>query len=78
MILEKENKEIIERLDRLFTVTSLLATKDLTITEKIVFYDKCGLRPKEIAERIGTTQNVVNVTLSKYRKSGVKNARKRK
>ena len=42
---------------------SLESSKD-----KILFLDKAGLRPKLIAEIVGTTPNHVNVTLSKKRK----------
>jgi DNA-directed RNA polymerase specialized sigma24 family protein len=65
---EQQFNEITERLDKLIRIVALLGTKDLTSTEKIYLLNQAGLAPKEIAEIVGTTQNVVNVRLSERRK----------
>jgi hypothetical protein len=40
--------------------------------EMILVLDSLGCRPTEIAGLLGTTQNTVNVTLSKYKKKNRK------
>ena len=66
---ETNSKEIIERLDKLIRVVALTGMKDLTSTQKIALLSQAGFSPKEIAEIIGTSQNVVNVRLSEMRKA---------
>lgn len=63
------NDEISEKLDILIKLqaASLIASFDSS-KDKIIFLHKAGLRPKLIAEIIGTTPNHVNVTLHKERK----------
>jgi DNA-binding CsgD family transcriptional regulator len=65
---EQQFNEIRERLDKLIRIVALFGTKDLTSTERIYLLNQAGLAPKEIAEIVGTTQNVVNVRLSERRK----------
>lgn len=65
---EKQFDAIIKRLDKLIKITVLLSTKDQTSTDKIFLLNQAGFGPKEIAELIGTSQNVVNVRLSQIRK----------
>jgi DNA-directed RNA polymerase specialized sigma24 family protein len=64
----KQFQEIIERLDKLIRIVALTNTKDMTSSEKIMLLNRAGFGPKEIAEIIGTSQNVVNVRLSLMRK----------
>jgi predicted transcriptional regulator len=65
----KEDSLIIERLDRLIRIIALTSMKNLTSTEKIGILSQAGFAPKEIAELLGTSQNVVNVRLSELRKA---------
>lgn len=56
---------------KLDSLTKLLAfniIKDKTVTEQVDILTKAGLRPKEIAEIIGKTENQVYVTQSNLRK----------
>lgn len=66
---DKQLKEITERLDKLIRLVALSNTSGRTTTERIVVLSKCGFRPTEIAEIVGTTANVVNVRLSEMRKA---------
>jgi DNA-directed RNA polymerase specialized sigma24 family protein len=47
---------------------ALSSTRGLTLTEKIYLLHQAKFAPKEIAEILGTTSNVVNVRLSEMRK----------
>lgn len=62
--------EVSEKLDILIKLqAAALTTQMVSTKEKIVFLSKAGLRPKLIADIVGTTTNHVNVTLSNARKS---------
>lgn len=64
------DEEISEKLDILIKLQAAALTFNIESSkEKILFLNKSGLRPKLIAEIIGTTSNHVNVTLSKERSS---------
>lgn len=65
---ETDSKEIIERLDKLIRIVALTGMKELTSTQKIALLSHAGFHPKEIADIIGTSQNVVNVRLSEMRR----------
>ena len=69
---DKQFKEITTKLDRLIRIVALSSTKGLTSTEKISLLHQAGFAPKEIADILATTQNVVNVRLSEMRKGGFK------
>lgn len=69
---EKELKEITNRLDKLIRIVALSSTQGLTLTERISLLYQAGSSPKEIADILGTTSNVVNVRLSEMRKRGLK------
>jgi len=69
---DKQLNEITERLDKLIRIVALSSTQGLTQTEKISLLDQAGFTPKEIAEILATTSNVVNVRLSEMRKRGLK------
>jgi len=65
---DKQFEEIRDRLDKLIRIVALSSTKGLTSTESISMLHQAGFPPKEIADIIGTTSNVVNVRLSEMRK----------
>lgn len=69
---EKQFRALIERLDILIKIVALSGTRDLTSTEKIQLLKSAGIAPKDIAEIIGTSQNVVNVRLSQMRKKVIR------
>jgi DNA-directed RNA polymerase specialized sigma24 family protein len=72
---ERQLNEITKRLDRLIRIVALSSTKGYTSTERIYLLSQAGFGPKEIAEMIGTTQNVVNVRLSEMRKRRDRNTK---
>lgn len=65
---EKQLKEITDRLDKLIRIIAISSSQGLSSTERIILLNKSGFRPKEIAEIVGTTLNVVNVRLSEMRR----------
>jgi len=67
---DKQFEEITEKLDRLIRIVALSSTRGLTLTEKISLLHQAGFAPREIADILATTQNVVNVKLSVMRKKG--------
>ena len=73
---EKYQKEVIERLDLIVKLLSRMnLDKDSSQAEAIMQLKSIGLRPSQIAQTLNTTQNYVNMTLSKKRrktKDGVK------
>lgn len=69
---EKQLREVTDRLDKLARIIALTSTQGLTTTERIYLLHKAGFSPKEIAETLGTSVNVVNVRLSEMRRKGVK------
>lgn len=63
------SEEISEKLDILIKLQAASLTAYFDSSKaKILFLHKAGLRPKLIAEIVGTSPNHVNVTLSKERK----------
>lgn len=61
--------ELSEKLDILIKLQAAALTASFdSVKDKILFLNKAGLRPKLIAEIVGTSPNHVNVTLSKERK----------
>jgi DNA-binding CsgD family transcriptional regulator len=68
----KQFDQLMQKLDVLIRIVALSSMRDLTSTEKIALLSRAGFGPKEIAEIIGTSQNVVNVRLSEMRKRGEK------
>jgi len=65
---EKFQKELIKRLDVLIKLSAASSMKDANLTEKIIFLNKSGFSPKEIADMLNTTNNYVSVVLSNIRK----------
>lgn len=66
---ENQFKEIISRLDLITRLLALNIVKDLqSQTDKILTLNSFGLKPKEIADYLGTTTNTVKVRLSEARK----------
>jgi len=64
------NEDLGEKLDILIKLQAAALTAQFdSAKEKILFLNKAGLKPKLIADIIGTSSNHVNVTLSKERKS---------
>ncbi|MEK6925587.1 MAG: hypothetical protein AABW71_05115 [Nanoarchaeota archaeon] len=68
---EKFQKEVIERLDLMVKLLSRMnLDKDASQTDAILQLSNIGLKPSQIAQTLNTTQNYVNVILSKKRKGG--------
>ena len=67
------SEELSEKLDILIKLQAAALTSSFESTkDKILFLNKAGLRPKLIADIVGTSPNHVNVTLSKERKPAKK------
>jgi len=60
---------VLTKLDQLLRVLTISVTKGLKQTEQIALLDRIGLKPKEIAELLGTSSNTVSVALSNLRKT---------
>lgn len=67
------NKELIDEIKKTNKLLVILATKDLSQTDKIIMLNKVGFGQKEIADLVGTTSNTVGVTLNRIKKSSKKN-----
>ena len=65
---DKQFNTIVERLDKLIRITALSSLRELTSTDKISVLNQAGFNPKEIAELVGTSTDVVYVRLSQIRK----------
>ena len=71
---EKYEKEVIERLDIIIKLLSKMnLDPDTSQTDAILQLNNIGLKPSQIAKSLNTTQNYVNMILSKKRKEGRKN-----
>lgn len=64
------NDPLIERLDTLIRLVALGLCQEKSQKEQVAFLSGVGMKPKAIAEILGTTANTVNVTLSGMRKAG--------
>jgi hypothetical protein len=62
------DNEILNEMKKTNKLLVLLLTKDFSQTDKITIMNKAGFQPKEIADMIGTSNNVVSVTLNKIKK----------
>jgi len=63
-------QKLLDKTDILIKLQAANAVKDLDAQkDKIAFLANCGMRPVDIAEALGTTANVVNVSLARIRKA---------
>lgn len=70
------NEDLSEKLDILIKLQAAALTASFESSkDKILFLNKAGIRPKLIAEIVGTSSNHVNVTLSKERKPSKKKSK---
>jgi len=60
---------ILDKMDKILRVLAALATKGMKRREQISLLDQAGLRPKDIAEVLGTSSNTVRVELVALRKA---------
>ncbi|HVC00478.1 MAG TPA: helix-turn-helix domain-containing protein [Candidatus Dormibacteraeota bacterium] len=70
---------ILDKMDKILRLLAVLATKDMKQREQIALLDQAGLRPKDIADPLGTSGNTVRVELGAIRKrdTGVRSRRSR-
>ena len=61
-------KLLLDKIDRIFRVIAVTATKGLKRREQISLLNQAGLQPKDIAELLGTSSNTVRVELVALRK----------
>ena len=65
----KQFNEVIARMDLIIRLLAINIVKDMkTQADRILYLSSLGFRPKDIAGLLGTSQNTVNVALSKARK----------
>ena len=65
MNMKQFEKELLEKIDILINLNALIVSNpNASQTESILTLNKIGLKPKQIADILNTTQNYVNVTLS--------------
>jgi len=74
---KKDTNELLEdtnkKLDVIARLIAISLPEKMNQDEKINILDETGLLPKEIAVILGTTSNVVSVTLNRIRKKGQHN-----
>lgn len=75
---EKQLQQILKKMDGLIKIVALSSMKDMTSTAKIALLSQAGFAPKDIADILNTSQNVVNVRLSEMRKGRVGEAPKKR
>lgn len=64
--------ELIQEIRKMNKLLVLMATKDLPQIEKIGILAKAGFGQKDIADLVGTTTNIVGVTLNRLKKINTK------
>jgi DNA-binding CsgD family transcriptional regulator len=67
MMVSRED-EVLHELRRINRLLSVIATQNLSQTERIASLARVGFSPREIAELLETTPNTVSVYLSQARK----------
>jgi len=73
--MDKDIKAIIERLDILTKLFATGLVVGKTQRDQIELLSKAGLKPREIAELLGTTSNTVSVNLTAIRKASKRRRR---
>jgi DNA-directed RNA polymerase specialized sigma24 family protein len=74
--MSESDNAILNKLDKILRVLAISATKGMKQREQIALLNQAGLKPKEIADLLGTSSNTVRVELVALRKNS--NKRKRK
>jgi len=68
--MSQTNEELIlTKIDHIRRILAAIATKGLKRREQIALLNQPGLKPKDIAELLGTSSNTVRVELVNLRKS---------
>ncbi len=67
--MEPEQGLILSHLDQIRRILAVLATKGLKQRQQIALLSQAGLRPKDIADLLGTSSNTVRVELVALRKA---------
>jgi DNA-directed RNA polymerase specialized sigma24 family protein len=60
---------ILTQLDQIRRILAVVATKGLKQREQITLLNQAGLKPKDIAELLGTSSNTVRVELVALKKA---------
>ena len=63
------NQLLLDKADKILRVLAVLATKGMKQREQIALLNQAGLKPKDIADLLGTTSNTVRVELVALRKA---------
>lgn len=72
------NEEIVDKLDGILRILTVMAVKGLKQREQIALLDQAAFQPRDIANLLKTSGNTVRVELFKLRKSKVKKQPKKK
>ena len=65
---DSRGEEILQELKRINRLLALSVTRELKQREKIELLSGTGFRPKEIADLIGATPNIVSAEISNIKK----------
>jgi len=68
---------ILDKIDKILRVLAVLATKGMKQREQIALLNQAGLKPKDIADLLGTSSNTVRVELVALRKTGSSKKRRK-
>jgi DNA-binding CsgD family transcriptional regulator len=66
------NQEVLLELKKMSKLLAIIATEGKSQSDKILLFSQVGLPPKEIAEILGITPNLVSVTMHQNKKKGKK------
>jgi len=70
--MEHKQELILSQLDQIRRILAVLATRGLKQRHQIALLSQAGLRPKDIADLLGTSSNTVRVELVALRKANRK------
>jgi DNA-directed RNA polymerase specialized sigma24 family protein len=69
---------ILDKVDKMLRIVAVVATRGMKQRERIALLNQAGLKPKDIAELLGTSSNTVRVELVALRKAKGGKKRRRK
>ena len=60
---------MLDKMDKMLRILAVLATKGMKQRDQIALLSRAGLKPKDIADLLGTSSNTVRVELVALRKA---------
>ncbi len=67
---EETERLILDRVEKILRILAASATTGMKQRDQIVLLNQAGLKPKDIADLLGTSSNTVRVELVAIRKAG--------